>query len=277
MVLPHEDVMPGPVADRAALMRATRANLEPLLLAYRDGDATAAVVERTADDREPLLATDHRGRRPPPPVGAHRPGRHRRRRRRSGHPPGTDRRRPPPLGHLPRLQAAHPPGTPWDHGLVLLVDTARHPLRVRAIHRVLHRLPLDRALDTARPSSGYARCPATPSTPPWPRSPEAAADGNAFVLAGDGGFHLLDRPDPAPLDAHVPADRPRHGAAWTPPSCTRLLLDHVWRIPDSPDDIRYIHAADGRRRTGGTARGHGGADAPGARATSSWTWPGRAS
>lgn len=35
VVLPHEDVMPHVVADRAALMRATRANLEPLLLTDR--------------------------------------------------------------------------------------------------------------------------------------------------------------------------------------------------------------------------------------------------
>src|SRR4051812_15888758 len=43
VVLPHEDVMPHVVADRAALMRATSANLEPLLLTYRgDGTATAA-------------------------------------------------------------------------------------------------------------------------------------------------------------------------------------------------------------------------------------------
>ncbi|MCL7021348.1 DUF1015 domain-containing protein, partial [Vibrio vulnificus] len=34
-VLPHEDVMPDVVADRAALTRATAANLEPLLLSYR--------------------------------------------------------------------------------------------------------------------------------------------------------------------------------------------------------------------------------------------------
>src|SRR4051812_15775059 len=57
VVLPHEDVMPGPVADRAALMTATRANLEPLLLTYRDGEATAWVVDRTAAGAEPLLAT----------------------------------------------------------------------------------------------------------------------------------------------------------------------------------------------------------------------------
>lgn len=59
VVLPHEDVMPDIVEDRAALMRTTAANLEPLLLAYRStGDATGAtaVIERTVL-RSPLLAT----------------------------------------------------------------------------------------------------------------------------------------------------------------------------------------------------------------------------
>src|SRR5687768_12995248 len=40
VVLPHEDVMPGPVADRLELMRATSANLEPILLVYDGGGPT---------------------------------------------------------------------------------------------------------------------------------------------------------------------------------------------------------------------------------------------
>lgn len=48
VVLPHEDVMPHVVEDRAALMRTTAANLEPLLLTYvGDGDGAGEVVERT--------------------------------------------------------------------------------------------------------------------------------------------------------------------------------------------------------------------------------------
>jgi hypothetical protein len=39
-VLPHEEVMPQPVADRTALMRATGAHLEPILLVH-DGDPEA--------------------------------------------------------------------------------------------------------------------------------------------------------------------------------------------------------------------------------------------
>ncbi|WP_157869203.1 DUF1015 domain-containing protein, partial [Streptomyces atriruber] len=63
IVLPHEGVMAHVVEDRAALMKATSANLEPLLLTYRsetDGEhepgGAMAVVERTAL-REPLLST----------------------------------------------------------------------------------------------------------------------------------------------------------------------------------------------------------------------------
>lgn len=59
LVLPHEDVMPHIVADRADLMRATSANLEPLLLTYRGNGSTTdttAIIERTAE-QPPLLST----------------------------------------------------------------------------------------------------------------------------------------------------------------------------------------------------------------------------
>ena len=36
-VLPHEGVMAGPVAGRRELMKATRSNLEPILLVYNGG------------------------------------------------------------------------------------------------------------------------------------------------------------------------------------------------------------------------------------------------
>ncbi|MEW5543188.1 DUF1015 family protein, partial [Streptomyces cyaneofuscatus] len=45
-----------------------------------------------------------------------------------------------------RLQREQTAPGPWDFGLVLLVDTTRHPLQVRAIHRLLRGLPVARAL-----------------------------------------------------------------------------------------------------------------------------------
>src|SRR6185437_15469158 len=40
-VLPHEGVMPGPVAGRRELMKATRSNLEPILLVYNGGGSVS--------------------------------------------------------------------------------------------------------------------------------------------------------------------------------------------------------------------------------------------
>ena len=54
-VLPHEDVMPGPVADRLALTRATALQAEPILLVHGHAPRAAAVLE-AATAAEPLSA-----------------------------------------------------------------------------------------------------------------------------------------------------------------------------------------------------------------------------
>ncbi|MFC7923703.1 DUF1015 domain-containing protein [Streptomyces cinereoruber] len=258
VVLPHEDVMPHVVEDRAALMRTTAANLEPLLLTYvgeEDGGGADAVIER-ATEREPLLSTTtedgfcHRLWAVTDPaeqaavaadLGRHQAliadGHHR-------------------WATYLRLREEHVAPGPWNYGLVLLVDTARHPLRVRAIHRLLNRLPVADALAAVEGSFRVRRLGGS-----LPEALEvlasAAADGNAFLLAGDGAFHLLDRPDPALLDRTIRADRPE---AWRTLDATVLhstLLEHVWHVPDAPEDIAYIHdteaAVDQAERRGGTA------------------------
>ncbi|MFI1766546.1 DUF1015 domain-containing protein [Streptomyces sp. NPDC020800] len=256
VVLPHEDVMPPVVADRAALMRATRANLEPLLLTYHGNGAAAEVVERTAE-QPPLLATTtedgfHHSLwavTDPADVAliqsdlAHHQaliadGHHR-------------------WATYRELRTEHPSPSPWDHGLVLLVDTARYPLRVRAIHRLLHGLPVAQALAALEGRFRVQHLAA-----PLPKALEALADatctGNAFLLAGDGAFHLIDRPDPDLLARTIPEDRP---AAWRSLDATVLhatLLEHVWNVPeDSPAHIAYIHDTAATvakaERDGGTA------------------------
>ncbi|MHA5051583.1 DUF1015 family protein [Streptomyces sp. SD15] len=243
VVLPHEDVMPHIIADRAALMRATAANLEPLLLTYRGNGSrvgTAAVIERTAE-REPLLSTttedgfNHRLWAVTDPVdlaevqtdlGNHQAliadGHHR-------------------WATYLRLRTEHPSPSPWDYGLVLLVDTVRYPLRVRAIHRLLHGLPVADAL-AALTGSFRVRHLDVPLPEAQAALAEAAGSGNAFLLAGDGAFHLVDRPSPDLLARTVPADRPE---AWRTLDATVLhstLLGHLWGIPeDSPAHIAYIH------------------------------------
>ncbi|MDN0195856.1 DUF1015 domain-containing protein [Streptomyces sp. S.PNR 29] len=256
VVLPHEDVIPHVVADRAALMRATSANLEPLLLTYRGDGSAAAVVERTAE-RPPLLSTttedgfSHRLWSVTDPAEVTRiqadlaqhqaliaDGHHR-------------------WATYRRLRAEHPSPSPWDYGLVLLVDTARYPLRVRAIHRLLHNLPVADAL-AALDGRFRVRHLQVPLAEALEALADAACASNAFLLAGDGTFHLVDRPDPDLLSRTVPADRP---AAWRSLDATVLhatLLAHLWHIPeDSAAHVSYIHdtaaTVEKAERDGGTA------------------------
>ncbi|MEV4428991.1 DUF1015 domain-containing protein [Streptomyces sp. NPDC053792] len=257
IVLPHEDVMPHVVEDRAALMRTTAANLEPLLLTYvGEGEGGAdAVIERTIR-REPLLATttedgfQHRLWSVTDPAElaaiAGELARHQALIADGHHRWAT---------YL-RLREEHAAPGPWNYGLVLLIDTARYPLRVRAIHRLLNRLPVADALAALGDSFRVRRIDR-----PLPVALEAleaaTAEGNAFLLAGDGAFHLLDRPDSVLLDRTIRTDRPQ---AWRTLDATVLhstLLEHVWRIPDAPEDIAYIHDTEAAvaqaERRGGTA------------------------
>ncbi|OPF70582.1 chromosome partitioning protein ParA [Streptomyces antioxidans] len=298
IVLPHEEVMPHVVEDRADLMRATAAHLEPLLLAYRgngngtpgapangasangsSGSATAAagqgiagqdiggaaqVIERTIL-QEPLLSTttedgvDHhlwRITNPTDLVAISTDLRHHQALIADGHHRWAT--------YLRLREERREPG-PWDFGLVLLVDTARYPLRVRAIHRLLRRLPPDEALPAVRRAFRVRTVDG-----PLPRALETLAEAaetarakpepgapNAFLLAGDGHFHLLDRPDPELLARTVPDGRPE---TWRTLDATVLhhtLLNHLWNVPDTPEHIGYLHdpeaAVEQAERLGGTA------------------------
>ncbi|MFF0426365.1 MULTISPECIES: DUF1015 domain-containing protein [unclassified Streptomyces] len=257
IVLPHEDVMPHVVEDRAALMRTTAANLEPLLLTYvgdEEGSADA-VIERTVR-RAPLLSTttedgfQHRLWSVTDPAElatiAGELARHQALIADGHHRWAT---------YL-RLREEHTAPGPWNYGLVLLIDTARYPLRVRAIHRLLNRLPVADAL-TALDDHFRVRRIDRPLPVALEALEAATAEGNAFLLAGDGAFHLLDRPDPALLDRTIRTDRPQ---AWRTLDATVLhstLLEHVWHIPDAPEDIAYIHDTEAAvaqaERRGGTA------------------------
>ncbi|WP_103503849.1 MULTISPECIES: DUF1015 family protein [unclassified Streptomyces] len=259
VVLPHEDVMPQVIAERAALLRETAANLEPLLMSYQgdggaDGGDTATVLERTAraapllstttedgfthrlwavtDPQEQRLITRDLATRTALVADGH----HR-------------------WATSLRVSSEHGDRTPWNRGLVLLVDSTRYPLRIRAIHRVLPRLPLVRALELS--AAGFRSRRLDARTPAAALAALADVPGPAFVLSGAGEFHLLDRPDPGLLARTIRADRP---ASWRELDATVLhstLLDAVWHIPDGPSDIAFLHDTDAAvsqaERHGGTA------------------------
>ncbi|MGW7521486.1 DUF1015 family protein [Streptomyces sp. NPDC054796] len=298
VVLPHEEVIAEVVEDRAALMRATAAHPEPLLLSYRSrGSSTGAtaVIER-ATHREPLLATttedgfahrlwavtdpaelaevdgDLSHRRALIADGHHRWATYLRLRAEhsdgdvngngNGHGngdgtvPSAHNGAPTPV-NAAGAGASAPAASPWNYGLVLLVDTARYPLQVHAIHRVLPRLPLKQALDAVELTGAFR---VRKLEMPLERAMAVldATPGNAFLLTeSEGTFHLLDEPSPALLERTVDGARPE---AWRRLDATVLhsaLLDGVWGVPDRPSDIGYLHdtraAVEQAVHHGGTA------------------------
>lgn len=149
-VLPHEDVMAGPVQDRAALMAAVGANLEPILLVYNSGpDLTAAgATTRLADsvrDTEPDIvvqtADDGSNHRlwAVTDTSVHQAVADDLARRSAliadGHHRFAAYRQLHQNGQPPQESSTPCPGA--DRGLALMVDGQAHPLRLGAIHRAI--------------------------------------------------------------------------------------------------------------------------------------------
>lgn len=157
VVLPHEDVMAGPVHDRVALMRQTSAQLEPILLVYDGGGPASQVVDRVSAT-PPLVSTVA------PDGSSHRVWR-------ASDPDdhvtvGEDLRDRQALiadGHhryaaYRRCQQAASPTTvdgAWDYGLAMLVDQRHTPLSLGPIHRVVDGVDLaSLALDLSGEGKG---------------------------------------------------------------------------------------------------------------------------
>ncbi|MXQ67571.1 DUF1015 family protein [Actinomadura rayongensis] len=253
VVLPHEDVYPGPVRDRLALMSATRANLEPIFLTYEGGGVTADIVDDAASgeplvefrDRDGLvhrlwritdprlharIADDLWPRQALIADGHHRYATYR------------------------LLQARQSGPGPCDYGMALLVDSTRYPPRLGAIHRVLPGLDPETALTAARTAFGVTSF--TDLSPALDAL--AAADEPAFLLGGAHGLHLLTRPDPARLERAVPASVSPLVRRLNTTVLDRLLIDALWNVPRDEDAVEIVHddpaaALDRARATGGTA------------------------
>ena len=270
-ILPHEAVMPGPVAGRRELMEATQANLEPIFLIYdgdvaRDGGADTAtdVIDRVAGERAPLvtittedevthrlwrlsdpreqaaIAADLAGRRALIADGHHRYAAY--------------------MGMQADMRASGRGAGPWDYGLAFLVDSAAYPPRLGAIHRVLPGLPPERAAELAKAAFTVQDLPAGVSLDDAQRRLAAAGqEGTAFLLAGGPAFRLLSHPDPVQVAASMPAGVSGSWRGLDASVLQQLLIGRLWGITDSESNVLVDHdAADAVRAVRGP-----GATAPG--------------
>lgn len=249
VILPHEDVMSGPVADRLELMRTIEANPDPILLMYDGGGAASDVVEsvctappltslRTADGiRHRLWAvrasevTEKAAADLAPRQAMIADGHHR-------------------YASYRRLQAEmHAAGRgpgPWDYGLALLVDSRRHPLELRAIHRVLPKLRPDEAirrLEQWCKVRELAAGPGAPTAETTALDDPSAAGGPACIFVGSGTRWLVTDPDRALLQRTVPADQPEAWRRLDAAVLHHALLDDVLGVADDPEHVTYHHDA----------------------------------
>lgn len=144
-VLPHEDVIAGIVADRLAMMTASEANLEPILLVYDGAGGTAELIARHRAE-PPLVdveagdGTAHRlwaitASEDLRHVRAHLSGQQAL--IADGHHRYATYQQ---LRH--RHRSIGDGDGPWDRGLALLIDQSQWPLRLGAIHRSVSELDL---------------------------------------------------------------------------------------------------------------------------------------
>jgi uncharacterized protein (DUF1015 family) len=269
-VLPHEGVMAGPVAGRRELMKATRSNLEPILLVYNGGAGAGGhggpagpgdasrLTNRTADAQPPLacavtddgvthrlwavtdpavqaaIAADLATRRALIADGHHRYAAYRELR-------------------AEQRDAGEGAG-PWDYGLAFLVDADEYPLRLGAIHRVLPRLS---PAEAVRLAAGAFAVTEVSEQAAFKRLAAAGESGTAFLLAGDDGYWLLTDPDPRQLEAAMPPEASPRWRALDASVMQELLLARLWSIKDNERDVLISHdAAEAVRMaaaSGGTA------------------------
>jgi uncharacterized protein (DUF1015 family) len=210
LILPHEDVMPGPVDDRAVLMRTTQTNLEPILLVHegwtdrlrtllKEAAADPPAADFVSMDRsehrlweitDPDVITEITDELAPTRAliadGHHRYAAYLR------------------LQRELRDPAAPEGASPWDYGLAMLVDQREHALRVGPIHRSVAALTMADVQDMS-----FARGDDFSRISDRERAlaalSEVAADGTytGFVLADGRTWALLRTPRTHPIDAAV--------------------------------------------------------------------------
>jgi uncharacterized protein (DUF1015 family) len=259
IVLPHENTMAGPVADRLALMAAVEADLEPIFLVYDGGGAASALVA-DADDLPPVVDTET-------PDGIHH-------RIWAVTEPGrlaevaadlATRRAVIADGHhryatfLRYQQDRHASGAgrgPWDLGLALLVDGSAFGPQVHAIHRVVPGLAPDEA--ARRAEGGFRVQEVAGDVDEAVDAPtKAGVDGPAFVITDGNRSWLLRDPDRGQLEAALPPDRSDAWRALDVSVAHAFLIRVLWSLQDNEEVVDFRHDVDAAvseaGRTGGTA------------------------
>jgi uncharacterized protein (DUF1015 family) len=247
-VLPHEDTFPVAVEGRRALLAATRADLEPIVLAHdadagvtaltqhvvqvaptlelRDDDGVRHRLWRVSDPRVIAELTAAMGR-----AGAVIADGHHRFAAARAH------------------QRTDPGCTGCDAVLALLTPMGPGGLRVAAIHRVLPELTLDDAAAAASTDFSVTDVPLR-GTAVDPGAVAAAvagwlarSDGSGFLLSDGRRLVQLDRPSPS-VAARVPSEAPDVWRHLDVVLAHKGLIEGLWGRSDRPEDVLIAHTVE---------------------------------
>ena len=254
VILPHENTMAGPVADRLTVMTATDADLEPIYLVY-DGGGPASELVGSVEERSPVATArtpdglrhrlweildahsidtvrrDLAGRRALIADGHHRYATYQERQR--------------------RRRAVDGPG-PWDRGLALLVDSSEYGPQVHAIHRVVRGLRLSEAIAALAEVAAIQELSQTPAD-----AIAALPEGSGFAAVLSDGVHsyrVRDKDGQLAAAALRPGDSPAL-AELDVTVLHRGLVERVWGLVDDVDTVGYAHDVD--EAIAGTAAAQG--------------------
>jgi uncharacterized protein (DUF1015 family) len=257
IVLPHENTMAGPVADRLALMEATEADLEMIFLVYDGGGATSRAVAG-AEQQSPLvdvstedgvqhrvwaitdpatlteIAADLHPRRAVIADGHHRYATFRQ--------------------YQADRHAAGSGSGPWDLGLAFLVDGSAFGPQVHAIHRAVPGLAAPRAVELA--ASGFEVSEIAGGLPAVTDVlAKAGVEGVAFVISDGSRAWLLTDPDRDKLAAALPAERSAAWRALDVAVAHGYLIRDLWNLEDREDIVEFHHDVESAARAATSSGG----------------------
>ena len=273
VILPHENTMAGPVADRLALMSATDANLEPIYLVYDGGGAASRAVASVAGTGgSPAVEPD-----PAPAV------------RTGDDPSGTPAliaSAETPDGVVHRLWAITDPAElaaieadlstrhaliadghhryatyrqlaaqrnaergpgPWDRGLALLVDSSAYGPQVHPIHRVVPGLSFDDAVGRAGAIFTVERVDSVDDAVTRlsaEQSTGSAGAGFAVAITDGSSVAMIGSPAPEALAAARGADEPETLMDLDVSILHRVLIEQAWQLTDDEHHVGYAHEVD---------------------------------
>jgi uncharacterized protein (DUF1015 family) len=261
VILPHENTMAGPVADRLALMEATEANLEPIYLVYDGGGAASELVASVGD----LHPAGETGRPDTAETGvafvtsAVTPDGIRHRLWAVTDPTvladvaddlgsrhaliADGHHRYATYRQLADRRRRHDGHGPWDRGLALLVDSSAYGPEVHPIHRTVPGLAFADAI--ARAAADFEVSEPGDLDAALARlddADEIAADVFTAVVTDGRQAVIVSNPRAEAVAAARRADEPEALAALDVWVLHRLLIERTWDLVDDEQTVHYAHS-----------------------------------